>query len=341
MKKMPTISVIMPVYNAGEYIENSVKSILTQSFSDIEIICVNDCSKDDSLEKLQKLSAEDERVKVIALEKNVGAGGARNAGLAVAAGEYITFVDADDVIESTLYQKAAACMEEEPDQIVWGLVEEHYNEKGEIVKNVVITPNELKITDSKDLVKEILKLEEKTLFGYQWNSLYKAKIIKEHSIKIEDALFYEDYFFNLEFAKHMETLTTLNFVGYHYAKRPNNSITHQFTKNYFDLSYRRIESMYDFCKERGFFDKYLYDMLGSRLLRYTLSAVCRNLSEKSGMNAADRKNWFLNVCDMELYRSLLSECTPSNAVYSAVKFALNHKCSGLAYAMGRLINLLG
>lgn len=339
MKKTPVISVIMPVYKAEAYIENSVKSVLKQSFKDIEIICVNDCSPDKSLEKLLELQEFDARVKVVDLPQNVGAGAARNAGIAIATGEYITFVDADDVIEDDLYQKAyEACKESDVDQVVWGLIEDHYDVNNNIVKKVPITSKAETVIESNDYVEKVLELEEKTLFGYLWNSMYRAEIIKKANIQISDAIFYEDYFFNLDFAKEAKSLMTLDYIGYHYAKRPNNSITHQFSKDYFDLSYERIESLYTFCVQRAYSAKDLYDILGNRLLRYTLSALSRNSSPKAGMDMAEQKRWFQAICKKEMYLKVVPNCTPSNIVHSVLRWCIAHKCSGLAVAMGNLIN---
>ena len=94
---MALISVIMPVYNSENYLENSLNSILTQSFKDIEVICVDDESTDNSLEILKDFERKDERVKVIS-QKNRGNGGARNTGFKHASGDYVYFIDSDDAL---------------------------------------------------------------------------------------------------------------------------------------------------------------------------------------------------------------------------------------------------
>ena len=92
---MVKISVIIPVYNDGEYIQKSIESILNQSLKDIEIICVNDGSTDDSLDILNRISKENDCIKVFNQE-NQGPAIARNKGIHEAVGEYIGFLDADD-----------------------------------------------------------------------------------------------------------------------------------------------------------------------------------------------------------------------------------------------------
>ena len=95
---MPKISVIIPVYNVSEFIPKCLVSILNQNFDDIEIICVNDGSSDNSLTILKDFENKDKRIIVIDKE-NEGSGVARNAGLAIAKGKYVYFVDGDDWLE--------------------------------------------------------------------------------------------------------------------------------------------------------------------------------------------------------------------------------------------------
>ena len=103
MGSNPKVSIIIPVYNVEQYLENCLKSIIHQTLQDIEIICVNDGSTDNSLSILNKLSQYDNRIKIIN-QRNAGAGAARNKGISVANGEYIGFVDSDDIIAPEMYE---------------------------------------------------------------------------------------------------------------------------------------------------------------------------------------------------------------------------------------------
>lgn len=93
----PLVSIITPLYNAKDYIMDTADSVLSQTITDFEWIIINDCSTDNSLEIVQELSERDVRIKVITLEKNSGPIVARNSGLKVAKGQYIAFVDSDDI----------------------------------------------------------------------------------------------------------------------------------------------------------------------------------------------------------------------------------------------------
>ena len=96
---MPQISIVVPVYNAEKYIEQTVDMVMKQTFTDWELILVEDCSKDNSAEVLRSLESElqDARIRVIYKEKNEGAAKARNTGIDAATGKYLAFLDADDI----------------------------------------------------------------------------------------------------------------------------------------------------------------------------------------------------------------------------------------------------
>ena len=98
MENMPKVSVIIPIYNAAEFLGECLDSVLAQTLTDIEVICVNDGSPDNSLEILREYEKKDSRIKIID-QKNQGAGAARNHGMSVARGEYLSFLDSDDFFD--------------------------------------------------------------------------------------------------------------------------------------------------------------------------------------------------------------------------------------------------
>lgn len=107
---MPKVSIIMPVYNSSTYLEDALDCVLGQTIRDIEVVCVNDGSTDDSLSILERKQQEDSRIKIIS-QPNSGAGAARNTGLNQATGEYLFFFDADDLCSRDLLEKAVKKLE--------------------------------------------------------------------------------------------------------------------------------------------------------------------------------------------------------------------------------------
>lgn len=131
------ISVIIPVYNVEKYLERCLQSVLNQTLQEIEIICINDCSSDSSAKILQEYSKNYQNLTSVNLEINQGVSAARNAGLALAQGEYLAFVDSDDELDLDFCQKLYEKAQEENSDIVKGqMIEITYDGKEHIVKQI-------------------------------------------------------------------------------------------------------------------------------------------------------------------------------------------------------------
>ena len=119
---MVKISVIVPVYNTQKYLNECLNSLINQTFQDIEIICINDGSTDDSLEVLNEFSKKDNRIKIVT-QKNSGLSASRNHGIELSKGEYIYFIDSDDYIElNTLKELYDISIENSCDLIIFKLI---------------------------------------------------------------------------------------------------------------------------------------------------------------------------------------------------------------------------
>ena len=200
---MTKLSIIIPIYNIEPYISNCLNSILNQPFKDLEVICVNDGSTDNSLVELQK--CHDERI-VIIDKKNEGSGIARNSGLAVARGEYIFFVDGDDWLEENSLQKmideadrlktdilifgGLSCYEIEilhsaqNDRHPEAVTEESHRYKkqpGGYSANKLPKRYLNKIFSAKDIKKDIFKFPSTA-----WTKLYRREFLQENNIKFQE-----------------------------------------------------------------------------------------------------------------------------------------------------------
>ena len=229
MENRPFISVVMPVYNAEKYLVSSIESVLNQSFHDLELILVNDCSTDGSSAICKDYLCRDARVKYIELTKNVGAGNTRNAGVETARGVYLAFIDADDTIELDLYQKAVdASCDGSLDLIVWGATECYYGKNGCLSSKNAIQGTPCVLNEDSQIARMALELEQKTLLGYQWNKLYKREIVENEHIRFEKSVLYEDFFFSLSVLNHVNSMAVIESAGYYYNKRFEGSITNKY-----------------------------------------------------------------------------------------------------------------
>ena len=200
----PKVSVIIPVYNVAPYLKRCLDSLLTQTLQDIEILCIDDCSTDNSLEILNQYAHKDKRVHVICLQTNQGAAVARNKGLEVAKGEYLGFVDPDDAVDLNFYERLYTTAQE---------------------RNVELVKANRKVYPLKGqpYVSNLNKAIEKNNYYFmsEWQTgLYKHDFILKHHIcfppecpKAQDVVFLARVIY-----KH-PTLAFIDDVYYHYYKR--------------------------------------------------------------------------------------------------------------------------
>ena len=207
------ISVIIPVYNSEKYISECLDSVIDQSLKDIEIICVNDGSEDNSLNILNEYASKDNRIKVISQPHTVnGAGSARNRGIEIARGKYISFVDSDDYIEPNFLQKMYEVAEEyDADIACSGIIRETENEN-----KIQLKFEEIKVSDNPD---DNLKVSKSLPYPYPWNKIYKREFIVSYGIKYVEDIYYEDYIFTPLVITKAEKLISVPDVFYHYMER--------------------------------------------------------------------------------------------------------------------------
>lgn len=211
---MAKVSVIVPVYNAEKAIERCIKSILEQEYKDLEVIAVDDGSKDRSPVILDQIAKEDERLKVIHKE-NGGVSKARNTAIQSITGDYVQFLDADDWIPTDSTKLLVRAMEENNVDLVVGYF---YRVVGEnvAIQGSIDTTQPLSLQEYAQLM---MDTPADYYYGVLWNKLYKASIFKEFDLKMdENVSFAEDFIFNLEYLLHTKTIVPLKAPVYYYVK---------------------------------------------------------------------------------------------------------------------------
>ena len=182
---MDTISIIIPVYNTIQYINQCLESVCNQTYPHLEIICIDDGSTDGSEKIIDNFAKSDNRIITIHQE-NHGESNARNIGLKKATGEYIAFLDCDDWIELDMYQKMVNTMQSEDVDIVAG------NWFSETQNNSYVVTNNKNVDIGKfnreKLLVYIYERDEYKSFAYMWNKLYKKKLFynKENNLILFD-----------------------------------------------------------------------------------------------------------------------------------------------------------
>lgn len=257
----PTVSVIVPAYNAEKFIENCVQSILSQTYTDFELILVNDGSKDSTSAICHRLAEQDSRIRVIDQE-NGGSSSAKNTGLDAANGTYIEFVDADDTLDATYMEQLLRGTAEDEADLCVGNVALVVLDKGELVLSRP-TP---KLHEGMFTLKEYLSYYKEymphAVVGAPWNKLFRRRIIEEHNLRFDETTKNnEDTWFNLAYLRHCKKVFVSASPFYHYIDHQNGSASRGYIDNIIEIyieTYRRSTAflqeaeMYDcneqFCK---------------------------------------------------------------------------------------------
>lgn len=207
MKDSLEISVIIPVYNLSRWIEKCVKSVLEQTVSNIEIIVVDDGSKDDSYEIVKRIQEEHSEKIVLLSQKNSGQAAARNRAMDLARGEYIVFVDGDDYIEPTYLECLLKKIKNENlDCVVCGY--ERVDEKGNVLQKVC--PN---------LSNEMYQMK----FLAACSKIFRLSYLREKNIRFPEGKLYEDVSFSWQVMFLSNRIGVVDCVGYKYLMREGSS----------------------------------------------------------------------------------------------------------------------
>lgn len=248
----PAISIIVPVYEAEKYINRCVDSILAQSFSDFELILVEDGSPDNCGNICDEYAKKDSRIRVIH-KVNGGASSARNAALDIAAGKYIMFCDSDDYVDEQWCQQMYATIKCYPNS--WINCNIYDDREGEIKLRVPIS------NDTKLHTKcTFYTIENLSLSGALWNKIYSNEIIRSYGLRFDENFrIGEDVRFNVQYYKYCASSIWVSKALYYYCYN-GSSLTHKYTSDNFN-NHRTIFSDRLACIEPEFLGDYLDNWL--------------------------------------------------------------------------------
>lgn len=194
---MVKISIVVPVYNASAYIGKCIDSILAQTYTDFELLLINDGSSDNSLDVLEGYAKKDKRIVVIN-QKNMGVAATRNKGIKISRGEYITFIDNDDYIDSDYLEKFLDNTKDSPDVVIGG-----YRRTS---------------SDDRELYKFTIRDSEwsKYTFITPWGRIIRRKFLLDNNICFFSYPLGEDIYFNLKIYSLSKNIVTISYIGYNW-----------------------------------------------------------------------------------------------------------------------------
>jgi len=260
---MEKISIVIPVYNGAKWLNRCLRSLVNQTLKEIQIICVNDCSTDNSLAILQQY-AKDKRIAIKDLKKNCGESIARNNGLEIAEGEYVAFVDQDDYVDLNFYEK---------------LYEQTKNGKIDIVKGgTKIKRNG--IENVPNLNPEIIT-NKFHFYSYWWSAIYKNSFLRKNNIKLrEDIIIGADTIFLVEAVANANKVIIVNDVFYHWVKRMNSSDSKILNLKKINSIFQTFFHISDYLSKKKI-DKENYAIVYHHFFIHSLSLFRRNETKRT------------------------------------------------------------
>ena len=290
---MPKISVILPIYNASSCIEETLNYIFAQTFTDYEVICVDDGSTDNTLEVLKEYEKKDNRIKVIS-QSNGGAGKARNTGLDNSTGDYLAFLDADDLYDPDMLSKAySKAIEGNADLVVWKC--DRYNDT---TKEYSPTPWTLR---EKDLppyrpmyYRNFTDNVFKVFVGWAWDKLFKRDYILENHLRFQEIRTSNDMLFTFMGVVLAKRIEIVPEVLAHHRVNDMSSLSNTRDRSW-DCFYQALCALRDSLKEHN-----LYNELEQDYINYALHFSLWHLDTIQGekrevLFTALKDKWFKDL----------------------------------------------
>lgn len=265
----PTVSIIVPVYNAEKSLHRCIDSILNQEFTDFELILADDGSTDSSGAICDDYAETEPRVHVIHKE-NTGVSDTRNAAIDQATGTYLQFLDSDDWITSDATKLLVRTAKEYHCDLViadfYRVIGERVSHKGSI--------EEQGLLNQEEFAEQMMKNPADFYFGVLWNKLYRRDLVEEHNLRMDTSVNWcEDFLFNLEYILHADIFYALQTPIYYYVKTKGSLVTQGMSLSktikmkimvfeYYNNFYKNVYDKKDYDKKRLGVYRFLVDSAG-------------------------------------------------------------------------------
>ena len=299
---MVDISIIIPVYNAEKYLEKCLQSVKEQTFSNFEVLCVNDGSKDDSVKIVEKFVQEDARFYLITQE-NQGASAARNNGLKHAQGQYIMFLDSDDWYEPEACEKAYEAITAENADValfsgIWeytnnSVINHALNDKRVVLEGEECIDFRRKMFGLiRDELGQIAKFDYLSLL---YLKIYRREIIEQNNLQIPDIKkigSFEDGLFNIYYFKYVQKAVYMGLPLYHYRKDNDTSITSRYNPKLVEQWEYLFATMKEIVLQENLSEKYK-EALNNRIA-FSIVGIgsnCINAPMKKTLKQKQIKEW--------------------------------------------------
>jgi glycosyltransferase involved in cell wall biosynthesis len=332
-------SVIMPVYNVEKYLEMAVNSVLAQTFSDFELILVEDASPDNCAALCDSLAERDKRIKVIHNTVNSGLGGARNTGLSLAQGKFILFMDSDDtILPDTL--KNLNNEIDGYDITVFGINRLFEDKNGKVYKTEQLTPCPAVTKSIKDSGQLLIELNKAGVFPFAWNKAYSREFLLNCNHPFENTKLIEDFLFNVFLFGKSEKIKVIDSCLYNYRKPAHQTLANSYSPDFLELSKRKFSLEKELLKNAGADCEENLQFIYYVFIKHLLSYFVRNRAKSAKLSAKEQKQLIKNALNDQTVTTVLSNYKPSSLPFKIITFALKNKNISLCYLMAAAIDTI-
>ena len=331
-------SIVVPVYGVEKYLEECVASLTAQTFTDFEIILVDDRSPDKCPEICDRLSKTDDRIKVIHKPENQGLGFARNTGMAVAEGEYVLFADSDDSVDVRTLEKINGALDNEADVLVFGM-EMRYEDKNGITKwSEQVKPEKALFAQNKEEKADMFDLLTRSrVFNYAWNKVYRREFLLKAQTLFEKTKLIEDFLFNIEIFTKAEKIASIPEALYFYRKPAHVTLASRPDPQFFELCKRKFLLEEDFLNYCGCFEKYK-QLIYNGYLKHIVSVILRN--KGAGMKYSEQKEKTSLILNDPLTVRVSQELRTDSKVYKLIGMIVKRKNVALMLMLCAMIGFV-
>lgn len=320
---MKLVSIIVPIYNVEKHLRKCLDSLINQTLKEIEIILINDGSKDNSLEICLEYAKQDSRIKVID-KVNEGVSIARNTGIELAEGDYIGFVDPDDWIEPEMYESMYLKVR---NSIYSICICNYYKDTKSSSSPKVFKFREAVLQQKESLTREeveeyivppmvgmddILPKTNSYIMGCVWRCLYAREFIEKHQLRFEKGItIMEDLVFNVEALLKSNGICIDEGIWYHYVQH-NTSALHAYNKSMWPDQMRVHQLLEKHVREAGL-EEEMRNRLDMRYIGMAFSAIYNEVNRGSDNNIRERLSEVMTICKDEKFKVSLERAKPLQA----------------------------
>ncbi|WP_205401361.1 glycosyltransferase family 2 protein [Streptococcus lutetiensis] len=330
------VSVIVPVYNVEKYIHRCITSIINQSYSELEIILVDDGSSDSSGLICDEYALKDKRIKVIH-KKNGGLGYARNSGLDCATGKYVTFIDSDDYVEQDMIEKLYKdLIGVEADTCIGGFQRVYHN--GTFVYE---NPLSGRVFEKEEILIKVLSkmfgqlVNSSSLEMSVWKVLFSNELIQKYNIRFpsEREFISEDIIFDTEYYAKANRVVMSSDVGYYYCDNED-SLTTKYNPNRFDLQVKLYLELIERVKRLKIYEVSI-DRLNATLIavaRYSIKLE-QKFSFRNGLIQSKRN--IKEICQNSVLKNALISFKSKNVNFQSrvVNWLIKNNCINFLFGI--------